>query len=440
MRARVEQIRKYILKRFGSHSRGTGQSRARQIIPFLVVAGLVIVAVLYLVGQANANSSLSSSGTVEAVEIRMAPEIGGRVVEVLVDEGDQVEEGQPLLRLDDTLLQNQRDQAVAGLAQAEAAVQAAELELESAKQGYDELFDGLDLATAMALQELALARDELRDAENRVDNLIYPGTQTDIDTAQANVVLKRDALDKIKDKYEDYANKPEDNLVRARLQLQLSAAQAAYDNAVRDLNYLLEGSNDIDLTIAHAQLEVAKAQLAQAEEDYAAMESGPHPDQLALAEHRLQAAQAQVDASQANLAAAEAALESADLQIAKAELNAPVAATVLYRNIQPGEIATPNATLIILAQLDNLSITVFLPEDRYGQVNLGDTAEVRVDSFPGETFTATVTHIADEAEFTPRNVQTGEGRRTTVFAIKLHLDDPHGRLKPGMPADVYFAR
>jgi len=440
MRARVEQIRKYILKRFGSHSRGTGQSRARQIIPFLVVAGLVIVAVLYLVGQANANSSLSSSGTVEAVEIRMAPEIGGRVVEVLVDEGDQVEEGQPLLRLDDTLLQNQRDQAVAGLAQAEAAVQAAELELESAKQSYDELFDGLDLATAMALQELALARDELRDAENRVDNLIYPGTQTDIDTAQANVVLKRDALDKIKDKYEDYANKPEDNLVRARLQLQLSAAQAAYDNAVRDLNYLLEGSNDIDLTIAHAQLEVAKAQLAQAEEDYAAMESGPHPDQLALAEHRLQAAQAQVDASQANLAAAEAALESADLQIAKAELNAPVAATVLYRNIQPGEIATPNATLIILAQLDNLSITVFLPEDRYGQVNLGDTAEVRVDSFPGETFTATVTHIADEAEFTPRNVQTGEGRRTTVFAIKLHLDDPHGRLKPGMPADVYFAR
>lgn len=440
MRARVEQIRKYILKRFGSHSRGTGQSRARQIIPFLVVAGLVIVAVLYLVGQANANSSLSSSGTVEAVEIRMAPEIGGRVVEVLVDEGDQVEEGQPLLRLDDTLLQNQRDQAVAGLAQAEAAVQAAELELESAKQGYDELFDGLDLATAMALQELALARDELRDAENRVDNLIYPGTQTDIDTAQANVVLKRDALDKIKDKYEDYANKPEDNLVRARLQLQLSAAQAAYDNAVRDLNYLLEGSNDIDLTIAHAQLEVAKAQLAQAEEDYAAMESGPHPDQLALAEHRLQAAQAQVDASQANLAAAEAALESADLQIAKAELNAPVAATVLYRNIQPGEIATPNATLIILAQLDNLSITVFLPEDRYGQVNLGDTAEVRVDSFPGVTFTAMVTHIADEAEFTPRNVQTGEGRRTTVFAIKLHLDDPHGRLKPGMPADVYFAR
>ena len=46
--------------------------------------------------------------------------------------------------------------------------------------------------------------------------------------------------------------------------------------------------------------------------------------------------------------------------------------------------------------------------------------------------------IADQAEFTPRNVQTDEGRRTTVFAVKLTVDDPAGKLKPGMPADVVF--
>jgi hypothetical protein len=61
-----------------------------------------------------------------------------------------------------------------------------------------------------------------------------------------------------------------------------------------------------------------------------------------------------------------------------------------------------------------------------------------VDSFPDETFTATVTRIADQAEFTPRNVQTEDGRRATVFAIDLALLDPTGRLKPGMPADVEF--
>jgi HlyD family secretion protein len=63
-----------------------------------------------------------------------------------------------------------------------------------------------------------------------------------------------------------------------------------------------------------------------------------------------------------------------------------------------------------------------------------------VDSFPGVTFNATVIHIADQAEFTPRNVQTIEGRTSTVFAIKLQVQDPSGKLKPGMPADVAFGK
>ena len=440
MRERILKFRKDMLKRLSGHSKDGNQNRARQIIPILVVIGIIAVAVLYLVGAANANGSLSSSGTVEAAEIRIGPEIGGLVKEVLVEEGDHVEAGQPLVHLDDAILQNQRDQAEANLAQAKAAVQSAELGLETAQQGYDDLFDGLDLATANALHNLALAHDAVRDAENRVANLSNPGKQTDIDTARANLVLKRDALDKAKEDYEDYANKPEDNLIRASLQLRLSAAQAAYDDAVRDLNNIIDGTNDIDLSVAQGQLDIASAQLAQAEDDYAALQSGPDPDQLAIAEDRLQSVQAQLDAAHANQAAAEAALESADLQIAKAELVAPVAGTILYRNIEPGEIVSPGATLIVLAQLDDLTITVFLPEDRYGKVNLGDTAEVEVDSFPGVKFMATVIRIADEAEFTPRNVQTGEGRRTTVFAIELKLDDPGGKLKPGMPADVFFSR
>jgi HlyD family secretion protein len=63
---------------------------------------------------------------------------------------------------------------------------------------------------------------------------------------------------------------------------------------------------------------------------------------------------------------------------------------------------------------------------------------VTVDSFPNETFAAEVIHIADQAEFTPRNVQTVEGRSSTVYAIKLKVNNSDGRLKIGMPADVVF--
>ena len=91
-----------------------------------------------------------------------------------------------------------------------------------------------------------------------------------------------------------------------------------------------------------------------------------------------------------------------------------------------------------LGQIDKLSITVYIPEDKYGQINLGDRATLSVDSFPDETFEATVTRIADQAEYTPRNVQTKEDRQTTVYAVELSVSDPEGKLKPGMPTDVVF--
>jgi HlyD family secretion protein len=69
---------------------------------------------------------------------------------------------------------------------------------------------------------------------------------------------------------------------------------------------------------------------------------------------------------------------------------------------------------------------------------MGQAATVQVDSFPGLTFGAEVAKIADQAEFTPRNVQTVEGRSATVYAVKLAVTDTQGRLKPGMPADVSF--
>ncbi|MBN2501260.1 MAG: efflux RND transporter periplasmic adaptor subunit, partial [Anaerolineales bacterium] len=122
----------------------------------------------------------------------------------------------------------------------------------------------------------------------------------------------------------------------------------------------------------------------------------------------------------------------------KLTLTAPVAGTVLFRSVDPGEVAQPSAPLITLAQLDELTITVYVQEDRYGAVLIGTEAVVEVDSFPGAEFNAEVVRIADQAEFTPRNVQTQEGRRATVYAIKLDVENLDGKLKPGMPADVTF--
>jgi HlyD family secretion protein len=120
------------------------------------------------------------------------------------------------------------------------------------------------------------------------------------------------------------------------------------------------------------------------------------------------------------------------------EIQAPMDGTILYRLIEPGELAVAGSPVITLVQLDHLSLTVFLPEDQYGEIDLGGYFPIKVDSFPSLTFVGKIIRIADRAEYTPRNVQTQEGRRTTVFAVELRILDDSGKLKPGMPADVDF--
>jgi len=119
-------------------------------------------------------------------------------------------------------------------------------------------------------------------------------------------------------------------------------------------------------------------------------------------------------------------------------ITSPIDGILLTRNLEVGETVSPGSTVMTIGQLREVELVVYIPEDRYGEINLGEKVEVRVDSFPGEIFNGTIAYISDQAEFTPRNVQTVEGRRATVYAVKLSVPNPDLKLKPGMPADVTF--
>jgi HlyD family secretion protein len=202
-------------------------------------------------------------------------------------------------------------------------------------------------------------------------------------------------------------------------QAQLEAAQAN-ERIVTD-----RGSDD--------QIDAAEAQTAAAAARRDAANAG-----VTAARAQRDAAQAQVDARRAEVDAAKSGVDVVDVQIDALTITSPIDGVVLSRMVEPGEYAAPGAPVVVVGRLDRLTLTVYVPEDRYGQIQLGQRATVSVDSFPGESFDATVTRIADQAEFTPRNVQTAEGRRSTVFAVVLDVGDGKGRLKPGMPADVAF--
>jgi RND family efflux transporter MFP subunit len=195
-----------------------------------------------------------------------------------------------------------------------------------------------------------------------------------------------------------------------------------------------------DTQLLDAQRAQAVAALAAAQQSAAAaqLEAKLQRSSVDNVLGRTQVAQAQAAAASAQVEAADAAVHAIDVQLSKLRLSVPISGTVLERSVEPGEMALPGATLLTVADLDHLKITVYVPEDRYSAISLGQSATVTVDSWPGETFAATVDHIADTAEFTPRNVQTVAGRKTTVFAIRLRIDNSAGKLKAGSPADVTF--
>ncbi|HMA09906.1 MAG TPA: efflux RND transporter periplasmic adaptor subunit, partial [Ramlibacter sp.] len=205
--------------------------------------------------------------------------------------------------------------------------------------------------------------------------------------------------------------------------------------------------NDLLTTDAAVKVQRARAALAIANERYLAsqdrlsgLQTGDQSPQVAASAAGLEQAKHAAQQAQDGVAQAQANVGLLEAQLGKLEVSAPLGGVILTRNVEPGEYVAPGAAALTMGDLGALTITVYVPEDRYGAIRLGQGAEVMVDSFPEETFAGQVSYIANQAEFTPRNVQTVEGRSSTVYAIKLTVKDPGGRLKPGMPADVTFTK
>jgi HlyD family secretion protein len=150
------------------------------------------------------------------------------------------------------------------------------------------------------------------------------------------------------------------------------------------------------------------------------------------------AAAADLASARSLAAQAEAAKAQLDARRKEIEIVAPISGTVLSRNLEPGEVLNPGASLMTLADLSTLELYVYIPESKVGAVNVGDAVEVEVDSFPGETFAGKVKAVASRAEFTPRNVESKEDRVTLVFKVTVIVPNDDGWLKAGMPADAVF--
>jgi HlyD family secretion protein len=108
----------------------------------------------------------------------------------------------------------------------------------------------------------------------------------------------------------------------------------------------------------------------------------------------------------------------------------------MARLAEPGELVAAGRPIATLVNLEELYVRVYVAERDVGRIRLGARATVAVDAYPGRVFAGEVSELAQQAEFTPKEVHMKDEREKLVFGVKLRLANPEGRLKPGMPADA----
>ena len=243
--------------------------------------------------------------------------------------------------------------------------------------------------------------------------------------------------------------------------LRQNEAKAMLALAQAQLDLAIAGAREEDIQRAREQVREAKAAAQSAEADRKRMEAvftqksvtqKQWDDAKANAE-RTAAMLASAEASLAKLLAgsrkeelhmAQAAVDQAKARCAQLEKNiadcliyAPMDGNVTTKNREAGEMINVGASILTLSRLDEVWLSVYIPETRLSKIKLGQKTQVKVDGDP-QFYEGRITFISSEAEFTPKNVQTPEERAKLVYRVKITLPNPKQVFKPGMPADGYL--
>lgn len=352
----------------------------------------------------NEGGNAAASGTVTSLhQAQFVANSSGSVQTVSVTVGEEVKSGSILVVL-------------SGREKMQAAVDAAQLELLSARQELDAVNRDADKVRAAAQVRLAEASKALDDAVRRREYRNYRnGSESTINSAKADYILAKDYLQKAQDAYSYYQDLPDENINKAGALTALSAAQKAYDKALSNLNYLTGMPSQLDVDQAEANLQAAKAEVANAQKAFDRVKNGPDPETLALAQARVSNAESQLMASQASLD--------------EMEIKAPFEGSVGRLNVHPGDWVSPGQLILAMVDLKNMQVeTTDLSERDVVKVKAGQTVKVFVKAL-GVEVPGKVAQIAPMADTLGGDV---------VYKTIITLEEIPQGLLPGMSVDVKY--
>jgi HlyD family secretion protein len=374
---------------------------------------LLSQAVRYFRGPTLPAGFASGNGRIEATEYDVATKRAGRIASVSVLEGDMVDVGQTLARMDTRDLEADLREAEAMAMQARedrrravAAVTQRESELRSARAAVTQRQSELRRVDAAIAQR----RSDLRRADAAVAQ-----RETELDLARKELVRTQVLFAK-------------DLIAHQKLDEDLSRAQTA--EAALAQQHAARQAAEGALVEAEAQRQAADAALTQQEAQQQAVDA------------MVTAARIDIDYREAAIAAAAARIERITTDIKDSTLESPIQGRVLYRVAEPGEVLPAGGKVVTVLQLNDVYMTIYLPTEQAGRLIVGSEGRIVLDAAPDLVIPAAVSFVAPRSQFTPKEVETRSEREKLMFRVKVRIDPDllarHlEKVKTGLPGVAY---
>ncbi|WP_019229282.1 HlyD family secretion protein [Sedimentibacter sp. B4] len=395
--------------------------RAKGKIVIMPVLILIVLISIYIFNNLQKNDSavvyanngtfIEASGTVESNVISLSSEVTGTIEKINIEEGDSVKAGDIVAEINSSNLKNQYEQSLTNLKISEKNLELLEKSLNNLIIQNQDMSKQSESAYLTAKAEYEKVIDGASDDEiNQV--------QEAVKQAEANLEYAESAADRTRILLDEGAvsQSKYDEVLKSH-----DIALAQYNSALSQLNIIKSYPTE--------EIEsAAKNKMLQAKSGY----------ELSISSGNTQIAQleSKIAIAKVHLEQAQKSVEQSKTELDKTFIKSPADGLVNTLVANKGEFVTAGKLLAEIYEKQNTEIRSYVSEKNIGLVKVGQEAELYVDSDSSITFKGKVSRISEEAEFTPKNIQTKEERVNTVFEVTINLEDSHGVVKPGMPVDI----
>lgn len=389
------------------------RTQGRPIFAVILLLGLVAAGVtaFWLRSRPDpAAGRIRVSGNIELQQVDIAFKVSGRLIERTVDEGDRVNRGDVVARLDKDQWLRQKEREEAALSAARAQLSQAETALELQRRNWQ--------------AELELRQADVGAAEAHLRDVKKGARSGEVQDSMAAVEVARAEFQRAERDYER-ARKLRDNDDISQAQLdqhrsRFESTRAMLRQAEERLGMVKEGPRQetIEATAASVTRAQAALRLGRANE------------------LELQRRSQEIVARRAEIQRAEAQIRLIESQLSDTVAVSPINGIVLVKSAGVGEVLAPGTAVVTIGDLEHPWIRAYVSERDLGRVRLNAPVRVTTDSYPGKVYAGKVVFISPEAEFTPKQIQTTEERIKLVYRIKIEVANPAQELKVNMPVDA----